>query len=95
MIDQENWTFCQYNSLELKAFISIAGEPSDQDEVSFLYNVTVTDHENLEIFQLTFPDLALAVTEINKKYRHWDFNNLTVTSSDKSDDGGCGSCSAH
>ncbi len=81
--------------MELKAFISIAGEPSEQDQVNFLYNVTVTDYDNKEIFQFCYPKLQLAVAEINKKYSHWTFNNLMVNSSDSSDDGGCGSCSAH
>jgi hypothetical protein len=95
MIDQENWTFCQYKSLKLKAFISMGGEPSKLNKVSYLYNVTVTDLNHKEVFQFSYPELDLALHEINKKYGHWDFNNLTVTSTTSEDESGCGSCSAH
>ena len=94
MINQENWTHCQYNSLKLKAFISLAGEPGDDNETVFIYNITVTDLDQQEVFQFSYPDVGLAISEINKKYSHWEFKNLT-TKETKSDDSGCGSCSAH
>ena len=94
MINQENWTFCHYNTPKLKAFISLAGELSSANDTIFIYNVTVADLDNREVFQLSYLDESMAIAEINKKYGHWEFKNLTVTSS-KSDDGGCGSCSAH
>ena len=95
MIDIENWTFCQYKSLNLKAFISLSGEPTSTEEVQYFYHVTVSDLEDLEVFQSEHPKLELAIEQINNKYGHWDFTNLTVTETASDDGGGCGSCSAH
>ena len=92
MIDSQNWTFCQYNSSNLKAFVSLSGEPTEDGDSVFLYNVTVTDQEDLEIFQSDHPSLDQAIDIINNKYGHWNFTNLTVQSGNES---GCGSCSAH
>ena len=108
MIDAKNWTYCQYNSLKLKAFISLTGEPSEaldgnshqSSEVKIGYTLTLTDEEFKEIYQETFSDLQMAADAINQKYGHWNLLNLldgTVNGikENSSKDEGCDSCQAH
>ncbi|RLA63545.1 MAG: hypothetical protein DRQ88_01745 [Epsilonproteobacteria bacterium] len=88
-LTSDNWTFCQYKSLKLKAFISLGGTP-DQDIV---YYVTCTDLEDKkDFFQTEYPELLHALEDINKRYGHWPLADLRAPDEE---DAGCGSCSAH
>lgn len=84
----DNWTFCQYKSLKLKAFISMGGTP----ENDIVYYVTCTDLEDKkDFFQTDYQSIEKALTDINHRYGHWPLADLRATD----DEGGCGSCSAH
>ncbi len=95
MITQENWSYSYYNMLELRAFISLAGEPDSlfPDQVNYIYTATITNQEHKEIFQASHSSLELAIEQINTKHSHWNFENPLVKTSVA--DEGCGSCSAH
>jgi hypothetical protein len=86
-LTQDNWTFCQYKSLKSKAFISLGAEPG-QDILFFITCIDLKDDQ--ELFQKTFINLKDALSEINRRYGHWHFEDLR-----QSEDQGCGSCSAH
>jgi len=92
MINNENWTFCHFKSEHSLAFLSIGGDAPTEgtNEASLLYFLTVTDHEYVEIFQESYADISLALTDLNKKYSHWEL----INAEDKSG-GGCDSCAAH
>ena len=84
-----NWNYSFYNSDSYKALISIVANPSESNEVEYLYCPTVLDGENREVFQKDFDSLANAIEFMNKSYSHWKF--IDPSSSDK----GCTTCSAH
>ncbi|MBT3584179.1 MAG: hypothetical protein HN509_04695 [Halobacteriovoraceae bacterium] len=79
----DNWTFCHFKSLQLKAFICIGGEPDTDHPI---YSVTTTDEDEQEFFQKDFDQLQSAVEFINGRYGAWEF----VDAQNKS---GCDSCS--
>ena len=93
MINDENWTYFYYKTLSLKAFISFGGEKAQDNETSFLYFVTVSDHNHKEVFQSSHKDLDLALAEINRKYGHFELVDATKSISEEGD--GCSTCSAH
>jgi hypothetical protein len=73
IITPDNWTFCHFKTVELKAFISMSGAPSLGHEVQVNYVVTLTDLEHQELFQSEFNDLSSAVSCLNDRYGHWEF----------------------
>ena len=84
----DNWTFCQYKSLKLKAFISLGATPLK----GIVYYVTCTDLEDKkEFFQTEYPELQDALGDINNRYGNWPLADLRAAD----DEGGCGTCSAH
>ncbi|MBC96598.1 MAG: hypothetical protein CME63_02545 [Halobacteriovoraceae bacterium] len=90
-ITSDNWTFTQFKSSNLQAFIHLGAEPSDlpDGDPNILYLITVLKDEEEELFQWEFPQLHEAIGCINQKYGHWEFSERTQSS------GGCGDCSAH
>lgn len=91
-ITVENWNFSYFKLQDTKAFISFCAQPIENTgEVSIQYAVTVTDSDENELFQQNFTELPLAIAQINERYKNWEFFNL----SERSDKGGCGTCSAH
>lgn len=93
----DNWNYVQYinttDSGLKRAILSIGAMPNAQDEIEFLYFITILDQENNEVFQEEFKSLDIAIHHINKKFsNYWDFQDLTKISDDKS---GCSSCVAH
>ena len=88
-ITLENWTYCHYKSLQLKAFISLGGEPGKSIELRYL--VTLTDHENQELYQTSHSELEDALLDLNSRYQHWDL----VDAEQGSQGEGCSSCHAH
>lgn len=89
-VDAENWTFSGYKSTDLLAFIHLGAEPRG-DQAQILYLVTVLNQDEEEVFQMEFLTLPEAIDSINGRYHHWEFVDRTQ----RLDDGGCGSCSAH
>ncbi len=89
-INADNWTFSGYKSSDLLAFIHLGAEPQG-DDPKLLYLVTVLNQDEEEVFQLEYFSLPEAIDSINYRYHHWDFVDRTQ----RLDDGGCGSCSAH
>ncbi len=94
-INENNWTYTQYQSKPLRAFVSLGAIPVEDIngalEVQYQYLVTMTDEDYIELFQSTHLSLNEAIKVINEKYGHWDFNE---TNSKNSGDG-CSSCAAH
>ncbi len=86
LITSENWTHTYFKSLKLKAFISFGGD--HEQEGTFLYYVTCTDHDHQEIFQTSHSLLEEALALINEKYGHWPYE-------DALNKDGCSSCGAH
>lgn len=86
-VTEDNWSFCHYKSLNLKAFICFGADP-DED---FFYLVTCTDqNHNEEFFQKKFKTLPEAVENINSLYGKWPLIDLRNKS-----EGGCSTCEAH
>jgi hypothetical protein len=95
LINTQNWTFSQYKSSKIRAFISLGGEVGPNEEFQELYLVTTTDEEfTKEFFQKPFRELEKAMEFINNRYGHWDFLNLEKAPKSSSDSG-CSSCAAH
>lgn len=88
-LTHENWTYCHYKSSQLKAFISLGGELSE--DVQLLYMVTLTDHDHNELYQSTHKALDNALADINSRYQSWDFVDAEAGPSGE----GCTSCEAH
>lgn len=91
-ITENNWTFCHFKSLQLKAFISFGADPVEDlsAEPALLYFVTLTDHDDAEVFQSDFEKLDLACDFLNEKYGHWEF----INAEEDNGGGGCGTCAA-
>jgi hypothetical protein len=88
LINTENWGHARLTTSKLQAFISLGGEPTD-DEVQFTYNVVVADLDYKEIHGQKFTQLESAMAFINQKYGHFKLvNSLTAQKS------GCSDCSA-
>ena len=86
-ITEDNWSFCHYKSLNLKAFIGLGGDLGDD----FFYLVTCTDqNHNNEFFQKKCITLSEAVESINSLYGKWPLVDLRTKS-----EGGCETCAAH
>jgi hypothetical protein len=86
-ITQDNWNFCHYKALNLKAFISFGGDLTNE----FYYLVTCTDPEdNREFFQKKVHSLEDAVREINHLYGKFELIDLRSPNEE-----GCSSCEAH
>lgn len=93
-INTENWNFCYYKSLKLKAFLSLGGEPSPlEDEAQLFFMITVTDPDDREMYQGAYPRLEEALSTLNERYGHWEF--VSMEGNVREDDGGCGTCAAH
>lgn len=91
MITEENWTYCQYKSNDLTAFISFGASPDILDD-SFQYYVTILDAHNNEVFQQEFPSIGAACQNINQKYAGlWDLHDSLRPKKE----GGCSTCIAH
>lgn len=94
-INKDNWTFSQFNSKPLKAFISLGASPVESDtgllEIQYEYLVTMTDEEYQELYQSSHEHLDDAIKVINDKYGHWELKD----SSSKVSGEGCSSCAAH
>jgi hypothetical protein len=90
---QLNWSTSFYKTPKLKAFISFAAIP-DQDTVKSFYAVTISDHDNLEIYQEDYSDLARALDILNERYKHWEFVEMGQANKSAHGDG-CSSCAAH
>lgn len=89
---QENWNYSYFKQNQNKAFISFCAQPIENTkEIAIHYAITVTDSDDNEIFQQNYLNLNDAISQINQRYQEWDYFNL----SERSDAGGCGSCSAH
>lgn len=91
MITNENWTYCHFKNLKLKAFISLGAEPNDENEIQELFFVTVTDFDDKELFQSEHYSLEEAMGALNSRYDSWEF--VDATNGQSGD--GCSSCSAH
>ena len=91
-VTEDNWTYCHFKSLQLKAFISFGADPSNvsDGEPALIYFVTLTDHDDAEVFQSDFDELNEACDFLNEKYGHWDFIDAEVDNGG----GGCGTCAA-
>lgn len=90
---QLNWSTSFFKSAKLKAFISFVAVPAG-DDVKSLYALTVSDHDNLEIYQEDYSELSKALEALNSRYKHWEF--VEMGQSNKSAHGdGCSSCAAH
>jgi hypothetical protein len=89
MINQDNWTHCRFKSENLFAFITFGASPEGLDSEKFEYYVTVLENEDTEIFQQQFDSLIKACIFINREYRSWEFEDLTIKKS------GCSTCVAH
>ncbi len=89
MIDSQNWNYCTYVNKNFKAYISLGGELTANQEVKEIYWVNVTTLENQSISQRSHKNLNDAINQINSQYAYWTFTDpLNPT-------GGCSSCSAH
>lgn len=92
LVNLENWNFSFYKQEQYKAFISFCAQPIENtSEVEVQYAVTVTDGDDNELFQQNHSQLEQAINQLNERYQKWEFFNL----SERSDKGGCGTCSAH
>lgn len=89
MINLNNWNYCFYTINDQKSFISMAASPPvNNDEVNIFYTITISNIEGKDIYQSEYPTLDAAVTQINNKYTHWDFNDPLISDSSS----GCSSC---
>ena len=94
VINELNWTFCQYINGETRALIHQGGDLNDSGEPMELFFVNVLKgEENDLVSQHTFPSLNEAQDYINRKFAHWKFENQLDQAA--KDSGGCGSCVAH
>ena len=94
-VNSENWSFSQYKSSRIRAFISLGGEPGDENDFQELYLVTTTNEDyTKEFFQKPFYILENALQFLNSRYGHWEFLDLKITPNG-TDTGGCGDCAAH
>ena len=90
MINEENWTHCQYESSNYSTKISIGGEIGSKNEYLEIYFVNRFDGEQL-LFQKKFTSLREAYEHINSTYGHWTFKDLENNESNS----GCSTCQAH
>ncbi|MBI2520432.1 MAG: hypothetical protein HYV97_08435 [Bdellovibrio sp.] len=88
-ITQENWNYCCYKTARHRAFISMGGEYASNGETNIIYFSTVSDHDDQEIYQRAFHDLASALVFLNQTYGHWHYFDPSMQGQ------GCGSCHAH
>lgn len=91
MMNQDNWNYSSYISNDLKVFIALSAQPSNNSEELF-YSVTSLQSDEVEVFQQDFNQLEDAIAFANKRYGHWDFVDPLEG---KSSGEGCGSCAAH
>ena len=93
LLNSSNWNYSYFQSRDMKVFISFGADPSGENdgggEPTFRYFLTMTDLEGTkEIFQLSFDNLELAISQMNSRYSEWKFvDPLNKTSE------GCESCS--
>lgn len=94
-INENNWTYTQYQAKPLRAFISLGATPVEMPdgtlEVQYQYFVTMTDEEYIELYQSSYLSLNEALKSVNERYGHWEINE---TNSKNAGDG-CSSCAAH
>ena len=91
-ITLDNWNYCYFKTRDMKAFISMGGMPSiDEEEAQLIYNVTLSDFSHKEMFQKDFINLSDAIKYLEKRYGHWEFENPLL----EKESAGCSSCSAH
>ncbi len=92
-IHHSNWTTSYLKNEDLKAFVSLVAEPSEdfQSVVNF-YSVTLTNRDGEELFQELFLQLETALNELETKYSDWKLVEMAKTLSEGE---GCSSCAAH
>lgn len=90
LIHSTNWNYCHFKSTKAKAQITYGAHWVD-DQAKELYFITVTDFDEVELFQETFDSFEQAQAELHKRYGHWEFVDLTKVVKGE----GCDSCSAH
>lgn len=90
LITSTNWNYCHFKSAKVKAQITY-GAQWLEEQAKELYYITVTDFDDVEVFQETFESFARAQVEIHQRYGHWEFVDLTKVAKGE----GCDSCSAH
>lgn len=92
LITEENWPYSRLKNDNYQAFISFGAIPDpQQDQVKYIYSVTVTDSDFQELLQKNFSDMSGALECINKTYGHWQYQ----LASEKPSGDGCSSCVAH
>lgn len=90
MINEQNWTHCEFTAEENRVNLSIGGEILKDNSYLELYFINKFLGEEI-IHQDIFHKLNDALQAINTKYGHWDFKDKLK--SEKSS--GCSSCQAH
>ena len=93
IINELNWTFCQYVNGDTRALIHQGGDLDSYGNPSEIFYVNVLRGEDhVLVTQHHFPTMIEAQTYINRKFAHWKFENQLEKAPDA---GGCGSCVAH
>ena len=90
MINEENWTYCSYETGENQVNIAMGGELNYNNEYLEVFFVNKFNGELL-LHQDICSSIFDACNLINNKYGHWDFNDKT----NKEKSSGCSSCQAH
>ncbi|EQC49117.1 hypothetical protein M899_0701 [Bacteriovorax sp. BSW11_IV] len=90
VINSTNWNYCHFKSAKLKAQITFGADWID-NTCHELYFITVTDHDEVEVFQESYQDFKNAQEELHKRYGHWEFVDLSKAAKAE----GCDSCAAH
>jgi hypothetical protein len=90
MINELNWTHCQYESSDYSTKISIGGEMDRNNQYLETYFVNRFHGEQL-LFQKKLTSLKEACEHINSTFGHWTFKDLENNESNS----GCSSCQAH
>ena len=90
MLNERNWTFCQYQSGPFISSISLGGAPQASEGIKITYFLNKFNQKQL-IFQEEYDSLEEAIAKANKTYSSWDFIDLEK----KLHSGGCSTCQAH
>ena len=91
MIERQDWSTSYYSRGPLRALITLGAQPAGQ-EIEELYYLTVAkifDERWDDVLQEPFENLDEALSEISKRYGHWQLSGLG-----KKAGGGCDSCQA-
>jgi len=90
MINEQNWTHCEYVAGENRVNLSIGGETKYDNSYLELYYLNKFLEEDL-VHQEVLQNLNDAIKLINSIYGHWDFKDKLI--SEKTS--GCSTCEAH